>query len=219
MPPGRRLLDLLRDDAGLTGTKEGCGAGECGACTVLLDGAPVTSCLVLAASRRRPRGGDGRGARRAGRLHPFQEALVAHGGVQCGFCTPGIAVTGAAMLARREDDAEHARLLSGNLCRCTGYTKVMEALDDAAGDDRCPGVTPAPSRDSGPRSPDPGPLGGRHERPDARAKVAGSTRYVGDLALPGMLHAALAVSPVPSARVAGLDTRRGARRRRASRPC
>ena len=136
VPPGRRLLDLLRDDAGLTGTKEGCGAGECGACTVLLDGSPVTSCLVLAASvdghevvTVEALGGNGS-------LHPFQEALVRRGGVQCGFCTPGIAVTGAAIVALGEPDAgERARLLSGNLCRCTGYTKVLEALA-AAMDDR-----------------------------------------------------------------------------------
>ena len=130
--PGRRLLDLLRDDAGLTGTKEGCGAGECGACTVLLDGAPVTSCLVLAASVDGHEVVTVEGLQSAGRLHPFQEALVTHGGVQCGFCTPGIAVTGAALFARREGDpSEQARLLSGNLCRCTGYTKVFEALQDA----------------------------------------------------------------------------------------
>ncbi len=132
VPPGRRLLDLLREDAGLIGTKEGCGAGECGACTVLLDGSPVTSCLVLAASADGHEVVTVEGLAPAGRLHPFQEALVKHGGVQCGFCTPGIAVTGAAILARREaDPSEQARLLSGNLCRCTGYTKVMEALRDA----------------------------------------------------------------------------------------
>ncbi len=135
VPPGRRLLDLLRDDAGLTGTKEGCGAGECGACVVLLDGRPVTSCLVLAASC------DGRdvvtveglaGAAGGDELHPFQEALVAAGGVQCGFCTPGLAVTGAAVLAAGVGDPEERRrLMSGNLCRCTGYTKVMAALDEA----------------------------------------------------------------------------------------
>jgi aerobic-type carbon monoxide dehydrogenase small subunit (CoxS/CutS family) len=130
--PGRRLLDLLRDEAGLTGTKEGCGAGECGACTVLLDGAPVTSCLVLAASVDGHEVVTVEGLQSAGRLHPFQEALVKHGGVQCGFCTPGIAVTGAALMARREvDPSEQARLLSGNLCRCTGYTKVIDALQDA----------------------------------------------------------------------------------------
>jgi len=131
--PGRRLLDLLREDAGLTGTKEGCGAGECGACAVLLDGVPVTSCLVLAACA------DGRdvvtieGLAHDGALHPFQEALVAHGGVQCGFCTPGLAVTGSAVLALGPGvDAERASLLAGNLCRCTGYVKVLEALDEAA---------------------------------------------------------------------------------------
>ncbi len=133
VPAGRRLLDLLREDAGLTGTKEGCGAGECGACTVLLDGLPVTSCLVLAASC------DGREvvtveglSGGADRLHPFQEALVVHGGVQCGFCTPGIAVTGAAALSRGFQGSEEAkRLLSGNLCRCTGYDKVLAALEIA----------------------------------------------------------------------------------------
>jgi carbon-monoxide dehydrogenase small subunit len=135
VPPGRRLLDLLRDDAGLTGTKEGCSAGECGACTVLLDGAPVTSCLVLAASVHGHEVVTVEGLVQAGRLHPFQEALVAHGGVQCGFCTPGIAVTGAALMARREvDPTEQARLLSGNLCRCTGYTKVIEALQASVED-------------------------------------------------------------------------------------
>ncbi|MBZ5587335.1 MAG: (2Fe-2S)-binding protein [Acidobacteriia bacterium] len=133
--PGRRLLDLIREDAGLTGTKEGCAAGECGACVVLLDGAPVTSCLVLAASA------DGHdvvtveGLQQSGSLHPFQEALVAQGGVQCGFCTPGLAVTGAAALAYGPGTAdERARLLAGNLCRCTGYVKVLEALESASGE-------------------------------------------------------------------------------------
>jgi len=108
---GRRLLDLLREDAGLMGAKEGCGAGECGACTVLLDGRPVPSCLVLAAS-----------------------CAIDLGGVQCGFCTPGIAVTGAAVLAHGVTEADRQRsLLSGNLCRCTGYTKVFEALEAAQG--------------------------------------------------------------------------------------
>ncbi len=131
--PGRRLLDLLRDDAGLIGTKEGCGAGECGACTVLLDGKPVTSCLVLAASC------DGHAVTTVeglggspGTMHPFQRALVTHGGVQCGFCTPGVAVTGAAILAGDHAPAEGARLLAGNLCRCTGYEKIFTALAAAA---------------------------------------------------------------------------------------
>ena len=133
VPPGRRLLDMLRDDLGLTGTKEGCGAGECGACTVLLDGKPVTSCLVLAASvdGHEIITVEGLGGR-PGSLHPFQDALVAQGAVQCGFCTPGVAVTGAAILANKvTEPAEQARLLAGNLCRCTGYAKIMEALEIA----------------------------------------------------------------------------------------
>jgi len=134
VPPGRRLLDLVRDDAGLTGTKEGCGSGECGACTVLLDGQPVASCLVLAAAcdGHTVVTVEGLGGT-AGELHPFQRALVETGGVQCGFCTPGLAVTGAAIIAAGvRDEAEQARLLAGNLCRCTGYTKVMRALALAA---------------------------------------------------------------------------------------
>jgi carbon-monoxide dehydrogenase small subunit len=140
-PPGRRLLDLLREDAGLVGTKEGCGAGECGACTVLLDGLPVTSCLVLAGScdGRSVTTVEGLGGS-AGEPHPFQRALVEEGGVQCGFCTPGIAVTGAAIIERDiRDRDEQARLLSGNLCRCTGYVKVLDALaraGEAADDTR-----------------------------------------------------------------------------------
>ncbi len=135
VPPGRRLLDLLREDAGLVGTKEGCGAGECGACVVLLDDLPVPSCLVLAASchGRRVVTVEGLGGA-PGSLHPFQRALVEEGGVQCGFCTPGLAVTGAAIVAHGiRDREEQARRLSGNLCRCTGYVKVLDALARVVG--------------------------------------------------------------------------------------
>jgi carbon-monoxide dehydrogenase small subunit len=135
VPPGRRLLDLLRDNAGLTGTKEGCGAGECGACTVLLDGRPVPSCMVMAASCAGRSVVTVEGLAVGGRLHPFQEAMVREGGVQCGYCTPGIVVTGAAILgAGVRDEAEQARLLAGNLCRCTGYRKIFTALAAAAED-------------------------------------------------------------------------------------
>ncbi len=133
--PGRRLLDLLREDAGLTGTKEGCGAGECGACTVLLDGRPVPSCLVLAASCDGAAVVTVEGLGGPAGSHPFQRALVASGGVQCGFCTPGLVMTGAAVLeAGVTAPADQARLLSGNLCRCTGYVKVFEALRRAGED-------------------------------------------------------------------------------------
>jgi len=123
--PGTRLLDLLRREAGLTGTKEGCGAGECGACTVLLDGKPVPSCLCLAASceGREITTVEGLGEK----LSENQRKMADAGGVQCGFCTPGILMTAEA-ISREGRQAEASRLLSGNLCRCTGYTKIFEAL-------------------------------------------------------------------------------------------
>ncbi len=128
-PVGRRLLDLIRDDAGLTGTKEGCGAGECGACTVLLDGRPVPSCLVLAASCEGHKITTVEGLVKGGSPHAIQEAMVETGGVQCGFCTPGVIMTSVALLRDSIDDREEqARRLAGNLCRCTGYEKIFQAL-------------------------------------------------------------------------------------------
>ena len=131
-PPGRRLLDLIRDNARLIGTKEGCGAGECGACTVLLDDRPVPSCLVLAASCEGQKVTTVEGLVKDGKPHPVQEAIVESGGVQCGFCTPGVIMTSVAMLDNAIDDQEEqGRRLAGNLCRCTGYEKIFQALQTA----------------------------------------------------------------------------------------
>ncbi|KAA3641973.1 MAG: (2Fe-2S)-binding protein [Chloroflexi bacterium] len=133
-PPGKTLLYLLRDDLDLLGTKDGCREGECGACTVLLDGEPVNACLVLAGQV------DGRevvtieGLSQNGHLHPLQRHFVEAGAVQCGFCTPGLIMSSAALLEQNpqptEEQIRHA--LVGNLCRCTGYTKVFEAVQHAA---------------------------------------------------------------------------------------
>jgi len=134
--PNQTLLYLLRDDLGLTGTKDGCREGECGACTVLLDGEPVNSCLVLAGQA------DGRevltieGLARNGKPHPVQQAFVETGAVQCGFCTPGAIMAAVALLDRfpaPSDDQIRAALV-GNLCRCTGYTKMVQAVRLAAGE-------------------------------------------------------------------------------------
>jgi aerobic-type carbon monoxide dehydrogenase small subunit (CoxS/CutS family) len=133
-PPLARLLDVLRDDLGLTGAKEGCGEGECGACTVLLDGAPVVSCLVPACHADGHRVTTVEGVADGDVLGVVQDALDRHGAVQCGFCTPGIVL--AAMSALERDPgagrAEIREALAGNLCRCTGYQLVVDAVADAA---------------------------------------------------------------------------------------
>ncbi len=132
--PRKTLLAVLRDRLGLTGTKEGCSTGDCGACTVLMDGQPVTSCLVLAMQANGREITTVEGISEGGKLHPIQEAMVDLGGLQCGFCTPGIIVSGFALLNDRPDPTEDEirRALAGNLCRCTGYTKVVEAMRGAA---------------------------------------------------------------------------------------
>ena len=132
--PEARVLDVLRDELGLTGTKEGCGRGECGACTILLDGKPVNSCLLLVGkiADREITTIEGI-ASEDGSLHPIQEAFLDKGAVQCGFCTPGMVVSTKALLDENStpkvEEIEEA--LSGNLCRCTGYGKIVEAVREA----------------------------------------------------------------------------------------
>lgn len=128
------LLELLRERMGLTGSKEGCGNGNCGTCTVLVEGAPVNACLVLAQEA------PGRdiltieGLSGGGKLHPIQQALVEHGGTQCGFCTPGIVLAAKALLDDNPNPTPHAirHAIAGNICRCTGYDKIVEAIAAAA---------------------------------------------------------------------------------------
>jgi carbon-monoxide dehydrogenase small subunit len=128
--PQRTLLEVIRDDLQLTGTKCGCEDGTCGACTVILDGKPVRSCLVLAAEA------DGKeiltieGLSSGEELHPLQEAFVNYGAIQCGFCTPGMILTAKALLDTNPNPSEEEirKAILGNLCRCTGYTKIVEAI-------------------------------------------------------------------------------------------
>jgi carbon-monoxide dehydrogenase small subunit len=128
------LLDLLRDELGLTGVKQGCGEGDCGACTVLLDGEPVSSCLVLALQAEGRELLTVEGLAENGRLHPLQQAFVDVGGVQCGFCTPGMLMTAKRLLDANPapDEGEIKEAIAGNLCRCTGYQKIVEAIGAAA---------------------------------------------------------------------------------------
>jgi len=128
------LLDVIRDEIGLTGTKRGCDTGECGACTVLIEGEPVNSCLVLAIEV------DGKdiltveGLVKNGQLHPLQIAFVEEGAIQCGFCTPGVLLSAKALLNTNPNPTEEEikTAIAGNLCRCTGYTKIIKAINSAA---------------------------------------------------------------------------------------
>jgi carbon-monoxide dehydrogenase small subunit len=128
--PNRMLVDLIRQDLGLTGTKKGCGTGDCGSCTIILDGSAVKSCLILAVEV------DGseiltiEGLQSGGKLHPLQEAFIQYGAIQCGFCSPGMMMSAKAFLDQcpKPTEEEVKMALSGNLCRCTGYRKIIEAI-------------------------------------------------------------------------------------------
>jgi carbon-monoxide dehydrogenase small subunit len=131
--PNKTLLWLLREELGLTGTKEGCGAGECGACTVILNGKPVNSCLVLAFEAAE---GDVRtieGEAKNGELSNLQKAFIKHNGLQCGFCTPGMIMSARALLNRNPNPSkeEIKEAMQGNLCRCTGYESIIESVESA----------------------------------------------------------------------------------------
>ena len=127
----RRLLDVVREDLGLTGTKEGCGEGECGACTVLVDGKPVMSCLVPVCQVEGRALTTIEGIGSNGTLHPLQEKFAEHGGAQCGICTPGMILAAYAWSHDRGSAEDVREALAGNLCRCTGYTKIFEAVEAA----------------------------------------------------------------------------------------
>jgi carbon-monoxide dehydrogenase small subunit len=131
--PDRTLLEVLREDLGLTGTKEGCASGECGACTVLLDGEPIRSCLILAVDVRGREVVTIEGVAENRRPHKIQKAFIDRGAIQCGFCTPGMILVGKALLEKhpKPDERQIRKAISGNLCRCTGYAKIVEAIKAA----------------------------------------------------------------------------------------
>ncbi len=196
--PRARLLDALRIDLGLTGTKEGCGTGDCGSCTVLLDGNAVNSCMVLALQAEGREITTIEGLGKPGALDPVQQAMVQCGGIQCGFCTPGMALSLKDLFNRNlEPDEEEVRVaISSNLCRCTGYTKIFDAaraLRDGTLDTRA-----ANGNDDA--------IGARMVRTDAVEKVTGSAIYAEDVRLPRMVYGALVRSPLPHANILSIDT-------------
>jgi 4-hydroxybenzoyl-CoA reductase subunit alpha len=193
-PPEATLLQVLRNDLGLTGTKEGCGTGDCGACTVLLDGQPVNACLVLALEA------EGRSVETIENLvdHPIQRAFIAHGAIQCGFCTPGAIMSANALIDRNAHPTreEAARALSGNLCRCTGYQKILDA------------VTGWQNPPDAPESSEHVVVRRRVPRIDARDLASGRAVFTDDIALPGMLYGKILTSPHAHARISSVDTSR-----------
>ena len=134
VPANRTLLSVLREDLALTGTKEGCGAGECGACTVIMDGKPVNACLILAPELNGKRIETVEGLADGDRLSPLQESFIEHMALQCGFCTPGMLMSAEALLRENPHPSREdiACAMSGNLCRCTGYKKIVEAIEAVA---------------------------------------------------------------------------------------
>jgi len=132
--PERRALDVLREDLGFTGTKEGCGQGECGACSVLVDGVVRLSCLMTAAQLEGKRILSIEGIAQGEGLHPLQQSFVEFGAIQCGFCTPGMVIAAVGLLAENPAPTreEIREAISGNICRCTGYQKIVDAVEDAA---------------------------------------------------------------------------------------
>ncbi len=202
--PDATLLDVLRTDLGLTGTKKGCGGGECGACTVLLDGNPVSSCILpaLKAEGRRVETIEGLGTR--GELHPLQSWFLKLGAVHCGFCTPGMLMSAKALLDSNPNPStdQIKAALAGNLCRCTGYAKIVQAVAAAGAELRGERLQERADRTGD------NPIGKSVIRVDGVPKVLGAAQFAADLSRPGMLHAAMVVSPHAHALIQAVDTSR-----------
>jgi len=203
---GATLLDVLRDSLRLTGTKKGCNVGDCGACTVLVDGEPMNSCLLLAAELEGRAITTIEGLAQDGQLTPLQKSFVHEGGIQCGYCTPGMVTSATALLERTPDptDDEIKEALAGNLCRCTGYTGILRAVKNCGKHRDC---TCEKTKDAGRAA------GAKHHsvgvsipRVDAHDKVTGRTLYTADISLPNMAHGKILGSPIAHGRIKKIDT-------------
>ena len=199
--PNKTLLSVLREDVGLTSAKDGCGHGDCGSCTVLIDGEPVKSCLVQVGKVEGKRVTTIEGIGTLGDPHPIQQAFVDVGAVQCGFCTPAMILTAKALLDKNPTPTrdEVASAISGNLCRCTGYKKIVDAVLHAA-----VLVKGAPRKES--HAQDSTVVGKSVPRLGAMEKAVGIAKYGADLSMPGMLHLKVLRSPHHHAEIASIDT-------------
>jgi aerobic-type carbon monoxide dehydrogenase small subunit (CoxS/CutS family) len=197
------LLDVLRDKLHLTGTKKGCELGVCGACTVLIDGEPVNSCLVLASAQEGHDITTIEGLERDGVLHPIQQAFINEGAIQCGYCTPGMILSARALVDRSPDPSEDdiRTALSGSLCRCTGYTAIIRAVKNWK-----------KYSDEAPAHPDDlegyATVGRSIPRVDAADKATGRAKYTADHHLPGMLYGRILGSPIAHGKIKSIDTSR-----------
>ncbi len=210
LSPSDTLLDVLRDKLGLTGTKKGCNAGDCGACTVLVDGETANSCLLLAAEMEGKAITTIEGLTQNGKLTPIQKAFIHEGGTQCGFCTPGMVLSATALLNRNPSPTtdEIKEALSGNLCRCTGYTGILRAVrrcDHYRGDTDPSGEAKKERTDEGGKRAKHDTVGVSIPRVDAADKVTGRAQYTADLSLPNMLHGKILGSPIAHGRVKRID--------------
>jgi nicotinate dehydrogenase large molybdopterin subunit len=203
--PHLRLLDFLRDDLHLTGAKEGCGAGECGTCSVFVNGKLIKSCLVPIAKAQGAQIETVEGLSRSGELTVLQKAFHQTGASQCGYCIPGMVMASTAALRANPflGDEEIKERLGGNICRCTGYQKIFEAVSLAR--DVLNGRAPATAFDE-PEQADGRFIGASIRRIDAPSKVSGALKYAGDMTMPGMLHVQVLRSPHPHAKIISIDT-------------
>jgi len=202
--PSDTLLDVLRDKLQLTGTKKGCNVGDCGACTVLVDGKPVNSCLVLAAGMEGRAVTTVEGLAEKGELSPLQKSFVHEGAIQCGFCTPGMVTTATALLENNPDpsDEEIKEALAGNMCRCTGYSGILRAVKRCGHHENhdgctCNNETPEKSKHE--------TVGVSIPRVDAADKVTGRALYTEDIALKNMVHGKILGSPIAHGRIKRID--------------
>lgn len=214
------LLQLLRNHLGLTGTKRGCETGDCGACTVLVDGKPAASCVMLAVEADGKEIATIEGLAENGKLHPLQKSFVHHGAIQCGYCTPGMIISAKALIDKNPDPSEDdiKEALGGNICRCTGYVKIAEAVKnykDFRPDDK-PEVSSENTEVSDKKSgikerEDFAVVGKGLPRKDAPEKATGEAKFAGDFQLPGMLYGKVLTSPIPHGKIKSINTEKAKR--------